>query len=275
MLGTDVLSVLSAANHDIHCFDLPTFDMTNHDQLMAAVSCADVIINCAAYTNVDGAESHQQRAHAINAIAVGQLGNIVKKLNKYLIHISTDFVYDGKKSGSYTELDIANPLNVYGLSKLDGEILLADSGCDHCILRLEWTYGHHGVSFVNKILQRTKSQDELLIVDDQFGSPTATTEVASLICKILEKRALGLYLFAAKGYASRYEIAQFIVERLNIDTTLIPCDSNYYATPAERPLNSRFNCHAIDSLFPGCRIDWDIKLAHFLKEIKWIREKQY
>ncbi len=268
MLGTDILNVLGKRNHNIHCFDLPTFDITNYDQLMAAVLGADIIINCAAYTNVDGAESNLQTANAINAIAVGELGKIVKKLNKYLVHISTDFVYDGKKGGTYTELDDVNPLNVYGESKLSGEILLADSGCDYCILRLEWTYGHGGLSFINKILQRIKNQDKLFIVNDQYGSPTATTEVASLVCKIVEKRVLGLYLFAAEGYASRYEIAQFIVDKLNIQTTLTPCASTHFQTPAQRPLNSKFNCGKIDSLFPGCRSDWNIALENFLKELK-------
>ena len=268
MLGFDVIRTLQKCRHNVIGFSRPMFDITNHDHLIDAVSNVEIIINCAAYTNVDGAESNQLTADAVNAVAVGELGKIVKKLNKYLIHLSTDFVYDGRKNGVYIESDDTNPLNVYGKSKLKGETLLINSGCRHCILRLEWTYGHNGTGFINKILDRTKTPDSLTIVNDQHGSPTATAEAARLICKLVENQAEGLYLFAAKGYATRYEIAQFIIDNLNLKTTLIPCASDYSPAPAKRPLNSKFNCNKIDSLFPEFRTDWDSTLGNFLKEMK-------
>ena len=198
MLGTDLASVCNRQGFDVKVFDLPEFDITDSQQLKQAVDAAGLIVNCAAYTNVDGAESETELAYQVNAEAVGRLGAIAKESDKWVLHISTDFVFDGRLDRPYVETDPANPINTYGRTKLAGEQLLSDSGCKHCIIRVEWTYGSAGNNFVTKLIQRAKDTKILKVVDDQFGSPTATTEVAKVICKLLAKNARGHISFCQR-----------------------------------------------------------------------------
>ena len=150
MLGTDLTGICEQRGFDVKVFDLPQFDVTNSRQLKEAVDAAQIIVNCAAFTDVDGAESQSELAYQVNAEAVGRLGALAKEANVWLLHVSTDFVFDGRLNRPYVEADTPNPVNEYGKTKLAGELLLKQSGCRHCILRLEWTYGVAG----NKSLPR-------------------------------------------------------------------------------------------------------------------------
>jgi len=267
MLGTDLCDICRQQGFDVKVFDLPEFDITNSKQLEKAVSTADVIVNCAAYTDVDGAESEAELAHRVNAEAVGRLGALAKDADKWVLHISTDFVFDGRSDAPYVETDLPNPVNIYGKSKLEGEKLLVDSGCMYCILRIEWTYGVHGNNFVTKIIQRAKTDKTVKVVDDQVGSPTATTEVAKVICTLLPKMPNGIFHFASADYVSRYDMAKFIFDKLSIDVNLLPCKTGDFVTAAERPLNSRFNCNKIMTLL-GKQIEiWNGPLERFLQDI--------
>jgi dTDP-4-dehydrorhamnose reductase len=274
MLGTDLADTCRQQNFDVKVFDLPDFDITNPKQLEQAINSAQKIINCAAYTNVDGAESESGLAHKVNAEAVGQLGAMVKEKNRWLLHISTDFVFDGTLNRPYAEADSPNPINEYGRSKLAGERLLVESGCRHCIMRIQWTYGLHGDNFVTKLIQRAKTNKVLKVVDDQIGSPTATAEVAQVICKLLLKMPQGLFHFASSGYVSRYEMAKFIFDKsagrltaLSIDAELSPCKTSDYVTAAARPLNSRFDCSKIQALLNETIEPWQGPLDHFLRQL--------
>jgi len=268
MLGTDLAAICRQHGFGVKVFDLPDFDIRNSRQLKQAVDGADAIVNCAAYTNVDGAESEAELAHQVNAEAVGRLGAIAKDAEKWVLHISTDFVFDGRLSTPYVETDIHNPISVYGKSKLEGEKLLGESGCRHCILRIEWTYGLHGGNFVTKIIRRAKADNTLKVVDDQVGSPTATTEVAKVICKLLTEKPEGIFHFASAGYVSRYEMAKFIFDKLSFDVNLLPCKTGDFVTAAERPRNSRFDCNKIKALLSKPIEPWQGPLESFLQEIK-------
>jgi dTDP-4-dehydrorhamnose reductase len=226
-----------------------------------------VIINCAAYTNVDGAESHASLAHLVNAEAVGRLGKLAAERGTRVLHISTDFVFDGELDRPYVETDVATPVNEYGRSKLAGEQLLAESGCSHCIVRLEWTYGIHGTNFVTKLIRRAQDCGRLQVVDDQVGSPTATTVVAGAICELIEQKAEGIFHLAGAGYVSRFGIAQFVVERLGLDVEVQPCHSDTYPMPARRPLNSRFDCSKIQAILNDPLEPWQGPLGHFLRQL--------
>ena len=267
MLGTDLASVCEQQGFDVKVFDLPDFDITNSRQVKEAVAAAGTVINCAAYTNVDGAESEAELANQVNAEAVGRLGTIAKDEDKWLLHISTDFVFDGRLDRPYVETDLPNPINAYGKSKLEGERLLAESGCRHCIIRLEWTYGLAGNNFVTKVVKRAKADKTLKVVDDQVGSPTATIEVARVICKLLPKKPEGIFHFASAGYVSRYEMAQFIFDKLSFDVNLLPCKTGDFVTAAERPLNSRFDCSKIKNLLDEQIEPWQGPLESFLREL--------
>jgi len=265
MLGTDLADACEQHGFDVKVFDLPEFDITNSQQLRQAVGDADAIVNCAAYTNVDGAESEVDLAYQVNAEAVGRLGAIVKDADKWLLHISTDFVFDGRLNRPYVETDPPNPVNKYGKTKLAGEQLLDESGCRHCIIRLEWTYGFAGNNFVTKIVRRAEADKTLKVVDDQVGSPTATTVVAEVICKLLSKKQEGIFHFTSAGYVSRYEMAKFIFDKLSLDVNLLPCKTSDFASAAVRPLNSRFDCSKIKTLLDEPIEAWQLPLERFLQ----------
>jgi dTDP-4-dehydrorhamnose reductase len=267
MLGTDLADTCKRHGFDVKVFDLPEFDIRNSQQLKQAVDAADIIVNCAAYTNVDGAESEAELAYQVNAEAVGRLGAIAKDADKWLLHISTDFVFDGRLDRPYVETDPPNPVNEYGKTKLAGEQLLGESGGRHCILRVEWTYGVHGDNFVKKIIQRSKTDKTVKVVDDQIGSPTATTEVAVVICKLLPRKPEGIFHFASAGYVSRYEMAKFIFDKLSLDVNLLPCKTGDFVSAAERPLNSRFDCSKIKNLLNEQIEPWQVPLERFLRRL--------
>ncbi|MCD6393722.1 MAG: dTDP-4-dehydrorhamnose reductase [Planctomycetes bacterium] len=267
MLGTDLDRALQQAGFGVEVFDLPDFDITDAGQLRAAVGRSDVIINCAAYTNVDGAEADAESAYDVNAAAVGRLGDLAKANDSYVVHISTDFVFDGRKSGPYVEQDAPNPLGAYGRTKYQGEQLLAAGGCRHCIIRVQWTYGAAGANFVSKMIELSKTRNQLKVIDDQIGSPTATTEVVGVICELLSRDnpPEGLYHFAAAGQVSRYDQARFIFDKLGVDIDIKPCKTSDYASAAARPLNSRFNCEKIQRLLSAPIRDWQGPLEEFLE----------
>lgn len=267
MLGSDLVSLCHQKKINFESFDLPEFDITNHKQLADVLKRADLVINCAAYTDVEKAESQKESAFKINADAVGALGEIAKDLGLWVLHISTDFVFDGKSDKPYTETDTPNPINAYGSSKLAGEQLLVASGCHHCIMRLEWTYGLKGNNFVTKLISAAKQRKELKVVDDQTGSPTATEQAVKVILKLLEKRAEGLFHFASTGFVSRYETAKFIFDKLNMAVTVKACKTSNFASAAARPLNSRFDCRRIQPLLDEPIERWEKPLARFLEKV--------
>jgi dTDP-4-dehydrorhamnose reductase len=267
MLGTDLATICGQEGFDVKVFDLPEFDITNPLQLKEAVGSAKIIVNCAAYTNVDGAESESKLAHQVNAEAAGRLGAIVKEADAWLLHLSTDFIFDGRLDRSYVETDLPNPINEYGRSKQAGEHLLGQSGCRHCIMRVEWTYGKGGENFVTKLIQHAKAYKLLKVVDDQTGSPTATTEVARVICKLLRIKPEGVFHFASSGYVSRYGMAEFIFDKLSMDVNLLACKTSDYTSAAARPLNSRFDCSKIEALLDEPIESWQIPLADYLRKL--------
>jgi dTDP-4-dehydrorhamnose reductase len=264
MLGTDLVEICHQQNLNVEVHDRPEFDITNPNQLEAAIKGKSIIINCAAYTNVDGAQSQADLAYRVNAEAPGILGEMVKNNSAWLLHISTDFVFDGRLERPYKETDTPNPINEYGRGKLAGERLVAQSGCQYCIIRIEWTYGAAGDNFIAKLIRRANSGESLKVVDDQVGSPTATTEVARVICKLIMKKTQGLFHFAAAGYVSRYQMAKFIFEKLSRDVNISPCKSSDFKSPAMRPLNSRFDCGKIQALLDEPIKPWQEPLKQFL-----------
>jgi dTDP-4-dehydrorhamnose reductase len=266
MLGTDVAAECKSRGIDFEVLDLPEFDITNEHQLAAAVRGAQTIINCAAYTNVDKAETETELAFRVNTEAVGQLSAFARKSDAWVLHISTDFVFDGAGSKPYVEKDIPHPINAYGRTKLAGERLLVENRCWYCIMRVEWTYGLHGDNFAKKFLQKARTQKEMKVVDDQFGSPTATTEAAKAVCDLMQKKPKGIYHFASQGYASRFDVARFIVETLQLDVQLTACKTSDYPSAAARPLNSRFDCTKIRPLLSSPIKPWQSPLEEFLKQ---------
>jgi dTDP-4-dehydrorhamnose reductase len=267
MLGSDLVFVCQQHRLITRVLDLPEFDITNENHLANALKDVDAVINCAAYTNVEKAESESERAYKVNAEAVGRLGSAAKKAGVWVLHISTDFVFDGTSDKPYVETDTPNPINVYGASKLAGEKLLVENRCQYCIMRVEWTYGLAGDNFVAKLIKRAKAGGRIKVVDDQIGSPTATIEIAKAICRLLPNKPEGLFHFASAGYVSRFEMAKFIFEKLNMSVDLSSCKTADFSPVAARPLNSCFNCGKIESLLGEQIAPWQVSLERFLEKL--------
>lgn len=267
MLGSDLARLCAEHRLNFRVFDLPEFDITNTEHVRDVVGRAEIIINCAAYTDVDKAQTETDLAYQVNAAAVGRLGSLARDGGRWILHISTDFVFDGRLKRAYVEADVPNPLNNYGKTKLAGEQLLADSGSEYCIIRTEWTYGRAGDNFISKLIAQARRGKALRVVDDQVGAPTATVEIAKMIRKLLPKRPQGTFHFAASGFASRFEVAKFVFEKLGISADLSRCSSSDYAAPAQRPLNSRLDCSKIQAVLGETIEHWQGPLGRFLKSL--------
>lgn len=237
-----------------------------------------VIINPAAYTQVDKAESEPELARAVNAIAPGVMAEEAKRLGALFIHYSTDYVFDGKKGEPYTEEDPPNPINVYGETKLEGERAVGTVGGNYLILRTSWVYSMRGNSFPNKVLDWAREQEKLGIVDDQVGSPTWARMLAQVTAILLAQgredplgwltERSGLYHLAGRGQVSRFEWARAILEmdpnrKEQSYKEMIPLRSEEFHSPAKRPLYSALDIEKFDRIF-GVKVhDWKkaLKLA--------------
>lgn len=264
MLGSDLTELLEHSGYAVQVWDLPDWDITRPGHIERALQGSAVVVNCAAYTNVDQAEEQPDVAQAVNAAAVGELGRLARRRRVFVVHISTDFVFDGRSAQPYQETDTPAPISVYGESKWQGERALQASACEHAILRAEWSYGRHGVNFVTKFLGRARAGLELKVVNDQFGAPTWTADTAHTIACLIRGRRRGLFHFANAGYASRYEVACFIAQQLKLENKIVPCSSLAFPTRARRPDNSRFNTAKIQAILEQPIRSWQEALSEFL-----------
>lgn len=243
----------------------------------------DVIVNAAAYTAVDKAESEKDLAFRINAEAPGVLAEETAKLGSLLVHYSTDYVFDGEKATAYSETDQASPQSVYGSSKLAGERAISKIGCKALIFRTSWVFGARGGNFVKTILRLAAERDSLTVVDDQFGSPTPAALIATVtgvaLAMLRQGRAMSpgeqrLYHLAASRPVSWCEFARTIVVEAEgrgdfnlklgaAEIHAIPTSG--YPTPAKRPRNSRLDCHKLERDFGLIMPDWQPYLERMLQ----------
>lgn len=234
----------------------------------------DIVVNAAAYTAVDKAETEAELAMAINGIAPGILAEEAKKLDALLIHYSTDYVYDGQKLGAYVEDDATNPLSVYGKTKFAGEQFIRATGANHFIFRTSWVYGARGKNFLLTILRLAKERGELRIVDDQIGAPTWSRAIAEVSAEVLAQliqpqsdtsfleRASGTYHLSAAGKVSWHGFAAAIMRLADIQPPpkLIPITTAEYPLPAPRPHNSVLSNDKLRQTFNLAGADWEYNL---------------
>jgi dTDP-4-dehydrorhamnose reductase len=240
----------------------------------------DLIVNAAAYTAVDRAESDEDLVFRVNAEAVGMLARFAYERRALLIHYSTDYVFDGEKRAPYVESDATGPLNVYGSSKLAGELAIDRSGCDALIFRTSWVYSAAGSNFIKTILRLAGERDHLGIVADQFGAPTSAeliADVTSLAISAYRRGALsgGLYHLAARGETTWHGLARYVVEkaighgakfRLTVDD-ISPIGTNDYPLPARRPANSCLDTSALAAAAGLKFPDWKIHVDRMLDQL--------
>ena len=240
-------------------------DLASSASIMSAVRALrpDLIVNCAAYTAVDRAESEPAAAMTVNATAPGVLAEEAKRLGAGLIHFSTDYVFDGEKAGAYDEADAPNPLNAYGRSKLEGERAVAQSGARHLILRTSWVYSRRGKNFLLTMLELAKTRPELRIVDDQRGAPTSARALADAVAQIARRDwPSGPFHLTCQGSTTWFGFAQAIFARSpGPRPSLVAITTPEFPTPARRPKNSVLSNARLAQAFGITLPDWQTALA--------------
>jgi dTDP-4-dehydrorhamnose reductase len=240
----------------------------------------EVIVNAAAYTAVDQAETDAARARAVNAEAVAMIAREAGSIDAWLIHYSTDYVFDGSGTQPWYEDDVPSPLNVYGQTKLDGEQAILSSGCRHLIFRTSWVYSAWGNNFIRTMLRLAAEREGLQVINDQHGAPTSASLIADVTAHALKQvmkqpELGGLYHLAAAGETTWYGYARRIIEqarqagwpvRVNRDN-LTPVSTEAFPTKAQRPCNSRLDCSRLERTFGLQMPPWQQGVDHALAEI--------
>jgi dTDP-4-dehydrorhamnose reductase len=278
MLGTDIINLLrkemasSTHNKNLKVIEATheELDITLEDEVSNFISRhkPDIIINCAAYTNVDKCETERETAFKVNALGPKYIAAAAKGCGARIIHISTDFVFDGNSDRPYVEEDQTNPLSEYGSTKLEGERNIQDYCNSFLIVRTSWLFGHHGTNFVEKMLELAGHRKELSIVTDETGSPTYTADLAEALWILIKKGCEGIFHVANEGCCSRYEWAKYIFGTQGYNINIHPIKSSQYKRPAKVPLNSTLNCQKLSTI-TGMRMrDWKETLEAYLNKQK-------
>ncbi len=247
--------------------DFPNLDLADSDGIRRVVRelKPDLIVNAAAYTAVDKAESEPDLVMQINGLAPGVMAEEAKRSGALLVHYSTDYVFDGRKSSAYTEDDLANPLSVYGRSKLEGDLRIQGSGCRHLILRTSWVYGARGKNFYLTIARKAAAGEALRVVNDQLGVPTTSSFLAQYTVELLRKQASGLLNLVPSGETTWFQFACEIVQLWGSGSTVEPVTSEQFPTAARRPRHSVLDKRRAEELLGHGLPDWNLLLADVRK----------
>ena len=252
-------------------------DITHRQELAKEISSQQpqIVVNCAAYTNVDGAETDYEKAKKVNTDAVADLANICKQNNAKLVHYSTDYVFPGKEEDrkkypdGYPEDHPAEPVNRYGQTKWEGEEAIRESGCSHLIVRTTWLCGRYGSNFVKTMLKFGRERDELRVVNDQWGSPGFADEVVANTMKLVEAEAEGTFHLTSKGLTNWADFARAIFDYAGINVSVKAIPSEEYPTEAERPKFSKLDTGKAEAV-PGVSItSWQEVLKRLLSQLEY------
>ena len=282
-VGTELVKEANKRGHEVYGFGSKELDISQPDQINMIVeqNHPDIIINAAAYTAVDKAETEQEVAYAVNSKGSENLANVCKQLDIPLLHISTDYVYDGEKDSPYLESDEPHPTGVYGASKLEGDQKIEQIWTKHIILRVSWVFGKHGNNFVKTMLRLAEQRDELSIVDDQYGAPTSATDIATTLLDIAESPIFnqpdcpwGIYNLQSEPGVTWYEFAQEIFRQaeqsglIGKTMKLNPIPSSEFPTPVKRPANSKLGGEKLQKHFNIHPHNWTDDLGRMLRIYK-------
>jgi len=272
-LGTDCLTLLSGEHQTAGC-DIPAINIGARESVDRFMdkNQPDVIINCAAYTAVDNCEKEIDLTWQVNAEGPKYLAQAAERLNSRLIHISTDYVFDGYREipEPYLETDTPNPLSQYGKSKLAGEEMVTEYAPDHAILRTAWLYSAFGKNFLKTMLKLAVSDPdrELKVVNDQYGSLTWSYTLALQIEKLVQSDLQGIMHTTAEGYSSWYEAARYFLDRMDVPYNMRPCTTAEYPTPAHRPANSILANKVLLEAGLSTFVSWQEDIDTFVAEYK-------
>ena len=274
-LGNEMRRLGAVSPNNYLFTDVAELDITNADAVMSAVKAAsiDIIVNCAAYTNVDKAESDETTAELINATAVGNLARAMKEVGGTLFHVSTDYVFGSEGNTPRTEDMPLNPLGVYGLTKLHGEQAIEESGCKALIFRTAWLYSEFGNNFLKTMLRLTAEREQLNVVFDQVGTPTYAGDLALAIFSIIEAGVYpgneGVYHFSNEGVCSWYDFAVEIAAAAgHTGCRINPCHSSEFPSPVTRPPYSVLDKTKVKNTFDIDIPHWRESMEYCIKRLK-------
>ena len=274
MLGTDLVNLLKSREasfeHNPEVIEAPheVLDITLEGRVSDFISThtPDIVVNCAAFTNVDKCETEREAAFSVNALGPKYIAAAAKKCGARVIQISTDFVFDGNGNRPYTEEDQTNPLSEYGRTKLEGERNI-QSYCDsYLIVRTSWLFGHNGINFAAKMLELAEQHKELSIVTDETGSPTYTPDLAEALWILIKQKCEGVINISNDGSCSRYEWAEYIFETMGFKIKMNPIKSSEYKRPANVPLNSTLNCQKFTTITGMQMRPWEETVESYLRK---------
>jgi dTDP-4-dehydrorhamnose reductase len=268
MLGQQLSEVLEAAYPQTACATRDEIDVSDYWATRWDLERleATVVVNCAAYTDVDGCESHADRARRVNAEGAGNVARACREIGARLLHVSTDFVFDGAADRPYREDDPTNPISAYGRSKLEGERAVAAANPDHVILRVAWLYGPHGANFISAILGAARAGRPLRVVDDQRGTPTYTADLSDAIRRLLEVDYAGVIHFANAGVCSRLEFATEALRLAGMTEVAVEAiRSADLGRPARRPAYSALDASRYTRLTGQTPRPWRETLVDYLE----------
>ena len=262
-------------SHQLLALDLPELDITDQTAVFGVVNSfhPEIIINCAAFTRVDDCETEFRLAHRINVTGPQHLAAALAPSGGKLIHISTDYVFDGLKpiGRSYSESDRPNPISAYGRTKAEGEAMVRRRMANHLIVRTAWLYGRHGHNFIKTILNLALNQPNkrIAIVDDQFGCPTWADTLAQQLVRLVNADCRGTYHAVGEGGCSWYELAHYFLEKIGVSHRVVPCSTAQYPTRAKRPVNAvldnrRLKAKGLNQMRPW-QADIDCFVAQYAK----------
>ena len=267
-LGKQFSKDLASRKMHVVAPDEKDCDITSIDTLSHFIDSIKptVIINCAAYNAVDMAEQQQEIATLINTTAVKNIASLCADKNIFMVHYSTDYVFDGTKGSLYEESDQPNPLNTYGKTKRGGEEAVLTSGAKHLLLRTSWVFGNGTQNFIHKMLQWSQKNPVLKLTSDEVSVPTSTIDLVDFTLQAIDKELIGLYHLTNSDYASRYEWGRYIAKILSLSSTIIPVPMSVFPSPAQRPLFSAMSNKKLQKDLGVTIPDWRDAVDRFIKE---------
>jgi len=266
MLGHAVAAAATRLGHDVTAPARAELDITDVEHVRRVVAAYEpaAVINCAAWTDVDGAEADERRATRVNGEGAGIVARAAAEVGARMVHVSTDYVFSGDKDEPWVESDPVGPLSAYGRSKLAGEREVAESGEEHAIVRTAWLFGAGGRNFVDTMLRLARDRDEVSVVTDQVGTPTWTGHLAGALVEVAERRGdVGVFHAAGEGACSWYDLAIEVFDRAGVPCRVLPTTSDRFPRPARRPAFSVLGTERD----PGVRLpSWQDGVARYLTE---------
>lgn len=268
-LGYDVAGELAKRGTEVVGVDVDEMDITDEAAVQRVIlgAAPDAVIHCAAYTAVDAAEDNEEMCRRVNADGTRYIANVCKELDIKMLYISTDYVFDGQGTRPWEPDDERNPLSVYGQTKYEGELAVQDALDKYFIVRITWTFGVNGKNFVKTMLRLAETNSSIRVVNDQYGSPTATADLAVLLSDMIETEKYGIYHATNEGICTWYEFTCEIFRQAGIDIEVIPVTTEEYNAKAKRPANSRMSKDKLDANGFKRLPPWQDALTRYLTKL--------